>query len=171
MASTDRNVRTKANGFSMIEIMITGAVLGVIALIVTPAINCHLQSGRVAGILEDMKHARGQVELFEMEQGRFPVDLQEAYGDKTPPHTVVYCIDPGDANAGHGNEECTFFDQGNPSGQNEHGGFPGLGYLLRTHEEIAPCKNIDFAFLSCCGQQPDIVGMDEDRDPPGHPGS
>ena len=158
-----------ANGFSMIELMITAGVLGIVVLIATPVVTCNLQAGRVSGILDDMKHARGQIELFEMEQGRFPVDLQEAYGSGKPPDTVIYCIDPGDGNNGHGNEWCTFFDDGNPSGNNQHGGFPGLGYLLKTHADIAPCKDIDFAMLSCCGQQPEIVHTHEDRDPPGHP--
>ena len=119
--------------------------------------------------MNDLMTTRDLIEIYEMELGSFPPSLQAAYGDRKVPDTIVYCIDVPDANKGHGNEECTFFDEDNPSGNNNHGGMPGMGYILRTIQGIAPCSNVNFAFLSCCGMEPDVVHCDEEAPSIGHP--
>ena len=75
-----------------------------------------------------------------------------------------------DANAGHGNEECSFFDPDNPSGNNNHGGLPLLGYTLRTDWDLAECADFDYAWTSCCGKELEKISYDTDFQFPGHPG-
>ncbi len=156
-------------GLTLIEVIAVVAVLGILALIGLPMVSCQIQKSRWSSAMNDLMKTRDLIELYEMELGRFPPSLQAAYGDRPVPDTVVYCVDPTDANKGHGNEECTFFDEDNPSGNNNHGGMPGMGYILRTVQGIAPCSNVNFAFLSCCGTEPDVVHCDEEAPSLGHP--
>lgn len=169
-----REERTRAaraaEGFTILELLVGIAVLGILATLLIPKGVCQIRKAHVSSILEDISVARAEIELFELEHQRFPDDLEEAFGGKPVPDTLVYCVDIPDANAGHGNEECTFFDEDNPSGNNNHGGVPALGYLLRTHYNVAECANFDFAWTSCCGKEIDKIGFDDDFELPGHPG-
>ena len=135
-----------SQGFTLIEILIGVAVLGILAMILIPLATCQIRRAQIASIFEDLRAAKGQVEIFELEHGRWPVSLEEAYEGMAPPKTVYYCTDEDDGNSGHGNETCAFFDPGNPSGNNNHGGVPGAGYMMRTEYGLAECANIDFAW-------------------------
>ena len=156
---------------TMIEIMVVMLIIAVLAGIMLPWVQCSFQRHKMTATMEDLRQGQTAIELFEVEHSRFPNNLEEAFGSRDPPDTIVYCFDGDDANSGHGNEICSFFDAGNPSGQNQHGGIPGIGYILRTIEEMAPCADIDFAMITCCGQEPDVFSMTDDVDVPGHPGN
>lgn len=157
-------------GFTLIETIIALTVLSILSMILLPRGVCQIRKSKVASILEDLRIARAQIELFELEHGRWPGNLDEAFGNQDPPDTLYYCTDEADGNAGHGNETCLFFDAGNPSGNNNHGGIPGAGFMVRTDFGLAECANIDFAWSTCCGRAPDIIGYDDDFALPGHPG-
>jgi prepilin-type N-terminal cleavage/methylation domain-containing protein len=163
--------RWRDRGFSMVEILVVGAIISILTLIGVPNLRCHIQKTKLQTAMNDLVDARDRVELFEMEMGHWPATLEQAYGNMKPPETVVYCTENNDGDAGHGNELCTFFDSDNPSGQNNHGGMPALGFFVRTNEGIgAPCVGISFAWLACCGAEPVEVGTDEDPNL-GHPGN
>ena len=167
---TSASTRRQELGMTLIELMVAIAVITILATILYPWIGCSIERGRMTRTLEDMRRAQHAVEIFEAEMGYFPSTLEEAFGEKQPPHRLIYCVDDPDGNRGHGNEICSFFDNDNPSGQNQHGGVPGLGFLLMTYEDLAPCADINFAFMSCCGQEPEMVHVG-DNTKMGHPGN
>ncbi len=163
--------RPTSDGFTLIEILIGLTVLSILSMVLMPLATCQIRKGQIAAILEDMRHAKARVEAFELEHGRWPTSLEEAYEGQRPPDTVYYCSDEEDGNNGHGNETCTFFDAGNPSGNNNHGGIPGAGYMMRTDYELAQCANFDFAWTTCCGGAAEVITWDDDFELPGHPGN
>jgi type II secretory pathway pseudopilin PulG len=158
-------------GITLLEVLVVIAVIGIVFTILMPRFTCMIAKGHTAEAVQDLRQARDLIETFETELGVFPSSLQEVYRDRPVPDTLVYCIDDVDHNKGHGNETCMFLDWDNPSGKNQHGGFEGIGYLLRTHENLSPCQNIDFIFTSCCGGEPHVVKIGEMKSPPGHPGN
>lgn len=162
--------QTPRLGFTLIETLIALTVLALLSTILLPRGVCQIRKSKVASVLEDLRIARGQIELFELEHGRWPTSLAEAFGSQRPPETLYYCTDEADGNSGHGNETCLFFDSDNPSGNNNHGGVPGSGFMVRTDFGLAQCANIDFAWSTCCGQPPDVISFDDDFELPGHPG-
>jgi type II secretory pathway pseudopilin PulG len=159
-------------GVAMIEIVVALGVVGVLALMAVPWLNCTFQKSHFTQVMEDMRQARALIESYEAELGAWPPDLNVAFGSRPPPDSLIYCTESNDSNAGHGNEYCTFFDTGNPSGNNEHGGTPEAGYVLRTYDDLARCANVRMAWLKCCGEEPRIVAWgDEETGLPGHPGT
>lgn len=167
----DQENRAAQQGMTLVEIIVALGVLSVLATIMVPFGLCQMRKAHLASVMEDLMDARAQVELYEAELGVWPPDLETAYQGQKPPTTIVYCTDDDDPNSGHGNEFCSFFDEGNPSGNNNHGGAPYVGYILSTFDGVATCANVRLAWTSCCGREPDIVAVDEDFDMPGHPGN
>jgi prepilin-type N-terminal cleavage/methylation domain-containing protein len=159
-----------SSGMTLMELMVSVAVVGVLAAMVVPWMSCVFTKTRMASVLQDMSSAQAQVEQFEAEYGIFPITLDEAYRGQRPPRTLKYCIEDDDSNRGHGNNYCTFFDSDNPSGQNEHGGTPGIGYRLWTNDNLANCAGVRVAWMTCCGAPPTLVGPDEEWDESPHPG-
>jgi prepilin-type N-terminal cleavage/methylation domain-containing protein len=156
-------------GVTVIEMIIAVAVVGVLALIGVPWMSCTFQKSHFVQVMEDMRQARAVVEAYEAELGGWPPNLEAAFGSRPVPKSLIYCTESNDGNEGHGNEYCTFFDHGNPSGQNQHEGTPEAGYILRTYDDLARCANVRMAWLKCCGEEPRIVSWGEDPGLPGHP--
>ncbi len=165
------SARIQELGFTLVELLVTVAVLGIIAIVILPMASCWMQGARFASIMGDFDLVRGQIELYEMETGQWPDTLEDAFpAGSAIPTTILYCTDDEDANNGHGNEDCFFYDPSNPSGKNNHGGIIGGGYLMRTIRDVAPCKNIDFIYTTCCGKEPSVQHMDDPPVKMGHPG-
>ncbi|HUP22444.1 MAG TPA: hypothetical protein VNB06_05835 [Thermoanaerobaculia bacterium] len=154
----------------MIEIVVAVGVVGVLALMAVPWLNCSFQKSHFVQVMEDMRQARALIEAYEAELGAWPPDIHAAFGSRQPPDSLIYCTESNDGNAGHGNEYCNFFDSGNPSGQNQHDGSPEVGYILRTYDNLARCANVRMAWLKCCGEEPLIVSWGDEPGLPGHPG-
>ena len=130
------------SGFSLVELLVIIAVIGIISIVIYPRITCTYEKAKLASATEDLRIARDKVEAFEIELGHFPDNLQEVFGQQEPPKTLIYCYDGEDSNNGHGNEWCSFFDNSNPSGQNQHGGVPGDGGVHeRAHAVVE--ANVD----------------------------
>lgn len=165
-----RRLTRRSSGVTLVEVLLAAVVIGILALIATPYFLCSLSKSRMASRLADLQSARDSVELFKAELGSFPLTLEDAYRGAPVPGHLIYCVDDDDANAGHGNEFCTFFDPGNPSDNAPQGALIGVGYLLMTQRDLCPCQDVDFVWLSCCGQEPNVVAPGEMGDPPGHPG-
>lgn len=166
-----RRERLTVAGFTLLGLLTSLAIIGIIAAMATPALTCHIQKSRMTSVLVDLNYGSDLIEAFEIEHGRFPFNLDEVYSSLDPvPDTLIYCIDDEDNNNGHGNEVCSFFDAGNPSGNNNHGGIPDLGYSLRTIENVAPCADFSLAWTYCCGREPRTVATGDEANVPGHPG-
>ncbi len=158
-------------GFTMVELLVIIAVIGIISIVIYPSLRCAYEKARLASATEDLRVARDKIEAFEIELGSWPGTLQEAFGGAEPPRTLIYCYDGEDKNNGHGNEWCSFFDNSNPSGQNQHGGVPGDSYVLRTIEGLSTtCANVNYVWTACCGQDPEEVAQGA-AGPNGHPGN
>lgn len=156
-------------GMTFIEVIIVLAVIAILAFFATPPLMCYLSQSRMASQLSDFNFARDLIEAHKAEFGKYPGSLDVAFeGSRTPTH-LIYCVDDPDADAGHGNEFCTFFDPDNPGGAPPQSA-QVAGYLLFTDNDLCPCKNIDYVWTSCCGKVPDVVEYGEDVDVPGHPG-
>lgn len=160
----------RMTGMTIVEALIIVAVIGILILLGSSPLLCHLSKTRMASELSDLNKARGAIEAFHAELGRWPNSLDEAYRGHRSPENLIYCTDAGDGNAGHGNEWCTFFDAGNPSDENPQASLLGYGYVLMTERDLCACQNVDFGWVSCCGREPRVIGLDEDIEPPGHPG-
>lgn len=161
--------RSDPPGLTFIEVVVALAVIGILALLLVPNLMCRLSVTRMSSKLSDMNFARGLIEAHKAEHGKFPEDLEEAFrGSRVPDH-LIYCVDDPDANAGHGNEFCTFFDWGNPGGEPTQSA-KFAGFLLLTEDDLCPCKDIDYFWLSCCGMEPDEVQYGDEEGVPGHPG-
>ena len=157
-------------GLTLIEVILAVAVVGILALIGSKPLMCELSKSRMASKLSDLSIARDLIELHKAEFGSFPGDLETVFRDSQVPDHLIYCVDDPDADAGHGNEFCTFFDPGNPGGNPPPQSAPAAGFLLLTENDLCPCKNVDYVWLSCCGMALDLVKYGDDRDIPGHPG-
>ncbi len=162
--------RQRMSGLTLVEVLLAATVIGIISLIATPFFLCTLSKSRMASRLSDLQSARDSVELFKAELGSFPLSLEDAFRGAPVPSHLIYCVDDDDANAGHGNEFCTFYDPGNPSGKAPPGSLMGAGYILMTQRDLCACQDVDFVWLSCCGQEPRFVAPGEMKNPPGHPG-
>lgn len=156
-------------GFTLIEVLVTVAVIGIVALVVMPRLMCHLSASKMTSKISDLNFARDLIEEHRAELGKYPGSLDVVFEESRTPLHLIYCVDDPDADAGHGNQFCTFFDPDNPGG-NPPQSAPGAGYILLTENDLCPCKNVDYVWVSCCGMVPDVVEYGETKDVPGHPG-
>lgn len=172
-------------GITILELLTALAVIGVLAAMLMPYMRCQIDKARYASMLEDLRHARAAIEAFEADLGAFPCSLEEVFGARPVPTSLSYCsADYNDQNKGHGNDWCDFFDEGNPSGSNNHGGQPGVGYRLWTNRDFSACTGVRFVWHTCCGEEPTFCADpdsgnrghgNKDQNPdcamPGHPGN
>ncbi len=161
-------------GITLVEILVSIAVLGILAAIGIPRYHCHVKNARYTAAIQDLSGARDVVELYEVEYGRFPDHLEDAYKPGMVfPTTLHYCSStaPSDNDHGHGNEDCSFADVDNTGAsgaKNPNLIDPAIGYLLRTTADSAPCgKEAQVAWTHCCGKDPVVA---ENGDYPGAKG-
>lgn len=65
-------------GFTLVELMIAGAVLALLAAIALPAFRTQLNRGRTAQAVADIKGIEMSMERFMTARGRYPDTLAEA---------------------------------------------------------------------------------------------
>jgi general secretion pathway protein G len=67
----------RAGGFTVIEIMLGLAILGVLAVIALPSYAAYRERARIAQAVVDIKHIETQVKLHAVENRAFPETLAE----------------------------------------------------------------------------------------------
>jgi general secretion pathway protein G len=73
-----RSARRRARGVTLVELMVALAILALIAAIALPSYSRHVQRGRVAKAIADIKRIEMSMERFMTDRGRFPTSLAEA---------------------------------------------------------------------------------------------
>src|SRR5256885_8891074 len=68
-----RNIRSDQFGFTMIEMVIVLAIIGVLAAILTPMVSNYVQQSRIAAAQNDTKTIGEAIATFEKDVGRYPM--------------------------------------------------------------------------------------------------
>jgi len=69
-------------GFTLIELMIVMAILGILAAIAAPNIRVHSIRAREAVLLEDLYLMRQNIDAFFADRARYPDNLQELVAER-----------------------------------------------------------------------------------------
>jgi general secretion pathway protein G len=64
-------------GFTLIELVITVAIMGLIATLAVPAYSSHIERARVAKAIAEISQIEMRIERFHTQNGRLPDDLEE----------------------------------------------------------------------------------------------
>ncbi|MGB5999953.1 MAG: type II secretion system protein [Thermoanaerobaculia bacterium] len=152
------------------EVLLSVAVIGVLALFLVPRMLCALEKARFVKTLSEVTEARDVVESYMLDSAYPPVTLEQACqqiasGKGVPPN-LLYCSGwEFDGNKGHGND-CDFYDEENPGKSNPSPETAGTKYIMRTVTDLAPrCMKVDFVWLRCCNAAPEIVKTGEWKGP------
>lgn len=85
-----RNIHRRRAGFTLIELLTAMAVLGLIAAIAGPTYSAHVNRGRTAKAIADIKSIEMGLERFLTARGRYPATLAEAGIALTDPWGRAY---------------------------------------------------------------------------------
>jgi general secretion pathway protein G len=79
-AATARHRRAwqRGGGMTLVEVMVALAIMGLIAALAAPAYSRHVNRGRVAKSIADIKQIEMRMERFLTDRGRYPTSLAEA---------------------------------------------------------------------------------------------
>lgn len=88
MATLRKNRR--GTGFTLIEMLIALVLAGVVAAIALPAYSTHVNRGRTAKAIADIKSIEMGLERFMTARGRYPASLAEAGITLTDPWGRAY---------------------------------------------------------------------------------
>jgi general secretion pathway protein G len=82
----DRPPHRSARGFTIIEVMLVVALVGILAAIALPAYQSHRERVRVAEAVIDIKSMDVRLQQYRLDQGSFPEDLSaiRMLGHKDP---------------------------------------------------------------------------------------
>ena len=75
-ASRSRLPRTSA-GFTLIELIVVVAIIGILATIAVPAMRTYPQRARESALKEDLFTIRSTIDQFKADRGRYPNSLEE----------------------------------------------------------------------------------------------
>ena len=85
-ASASRRGQEKSRGFTLVELLVTVAVILTLCAIAIPNLMAAVDSARVARAVGDIHTIGGEVQAFDLTNGRFPDTLDEAgYGAHRDP--------------------------------------------------------------------------------------
>jgi general secretion pathway protein G len=82
----NRTPRWSARGFTIIEVMLVVALVGILAAIALPAFQSHRERVRIAEAVIDIKNMDVRLQQYRLDQGSYPEDLSaiRMLGHKDP---------------------------------------------------------------------------------------
>lgn len=106
-----RKMMTNQKGFTLVELMVVIAIIGILAAIAIPKMSTATDSSKIAKIQADLRTIGGAVSMYQARIGSLPSTLADLAGDKkelaavpTPPSGAgAYTL-----NATTGIVTCTF---------------------------------------------------------------
>ena len=93
-------MQTKNNGFTLIELMIVIAIVGILASIALPTYNAYVQRGRIAEAPGIMANFRVQMEQFYQDSRNYGTGGNCGVADPAPPAVSFFTYRCVSANAG-----------------------------------------------------------------------
>jgi len=69
--------RGRSSGFTLIELMIVVAIIGILATIAVPAMRTAPQRAREAALKEDLFTLRSSIDQFHGDRARYPTSIEE----------------------------------------------------------------------------------------------
>ena len=88
-----KNIVKKSNGFTLIELMIVVAILGILAAIAYPSYQGYIEKGNRADMMSEMHNIASQIESRKLARGSYSNDLVSGLGGSFPSQgTALYTI-------------------------------------------------------------------------------
>jgi general secretion pathway protein G len=84
---THRKQKNKA-GFTLIELLLVMAILAILSAVVIPKFAGHSQTAKIAAAKSDISNLGTSIEMFEVNCGRFPTNLEGLEALEKPPINV-----------------------------------------------------------------------------------
>ncbi len=77
-------MRRRQGGFSLIEVMVVVAIVGILLLVGLPGFQSQLTKGRRADGMQALQNVAGRQEKFMLDRGTYTLDLTELGFDASP---------------------------------------------------------------------------------------
>jgi len=83
-------MNTKSKGFTLIELLVVVAIIGILATIILSSLSSARESARDAKRLSDIKTMQNALEIYHLENGRYPSSATLARGiPNSDPHNAT----------------------------------------------------------------------------------
>lgn len=84
--------RTYNNGFTLIELMIVVAIIGVLAAIAYPSYQQYVIKTKRTDIMSEMQNIASQIESRKLAQGKYSNELTTGLGGDYPKNNALYTV-------------------------------------------------------------------------------
>jgi len=153
------------SGYTVLEVMVTCAVISVIAGVVIPAVYHEYEKARLSSCLSELGGMRAVA--YDLGNGRYIPTPEQFWGEGYPnaeEGEYYYIVDAEDANKGHGNDldNC---DEDNPGASIENRTCLSMKFAVFCNHDHGSLGKYCYATDI---DQPTVVALDGSNDPGYH---